>query len=305
MGAKTKIEWCDATWSPITGCSHVSAGCEHCYAEAMARRFQKDWKPWTAENAAHNVMLHPEGLEQPLHWKKPRRIFVCSMADLFHEQVPDEFIDRVFGMMALCPQHMFQVLTKRPEVMCDYFTKKGRSFSIEQTGWLYEGYSRPIELSSWPPPNVWLGVTAENQRTADERIPILLETPAAKRFVSIEPMLGPINLRLRNDGVPQNKWGEPLGPCGYYCDEQIGHADHSTKLDLVIAGGESGPKARPMSPAWVRSIRDQCQAAVVPFFFKSWGEWAPKPYLWFDKKRVGKKAAGRELDGRIWEEMPG
>lgn len=271
---KTKIEWADFVWNPVTGCSKVSEGCRHCYAEALARRFRADFKPWIAANAAHNVRLHPERLGQPFKLSKPRRIFVNSVSDLFHEEVPPVFIHSVFATMRTAKRHTFQILTKRAERMAA-FLRSGDDVL----------------------PNVWIGVSAEDQPTFDERSRYLLQTPAAKRFVSLEPLLGPTDI----DGT--------LGRC---------------EVKWVIVGGESGPGARPMHPDWVRSIRDQCQAAEVPFFLKQWGEW-----LWkdtpegFDGKlralkeagakqifkdgyfhRVGKKAAGNELDGRTWEEYP-
>ena len=201
----TGIEWTDETWNPISGCSRVSPGCEHCYAERMDHRLRgvagEEWRPWTAPNAAYNVRLYPERLEAPLRWRKPRRVFVNSMSDLFHEEVPDEYIDRVFAVMALCPEHVFQVLTKRPERMRDYLSESPRvptstEYRVDEAmdgicgerGWHSPG------LQAWPLPNVWLGVSVEDQRRADERIPLLLETPAAVHFLSCEPLLGPIDL---------------------------------------------------------------------------------------------------------------
>ncbi len=215
----TTIEWTDQTWNPVDGCDKVSPGCDHCYAEAIATRFAGG----KAYPNGFKVTLHPERLSHPLHWRKPRRVFVNSMSDLFHDQIPDEFIADIWDVMGAAPQHTFQILTKRPARM--------RSL-----------------LKHWLTlPNVWLGVSAENQRWADIRIPTLAETPAAIRFISAEPLLGPINL-----------------------------TDHLPGLDWVIAGGESGRHARPMHPDWPRSIRDQCQAAGVAFLFKQWGGRTPK-----------------------------
>jgi protein gp37 len=262
----------------------VSAACENCYAESIERRFSQkwygeDWKPWTKANAAHSVRLHPERLEIPLRWREPRRLFVCSMGDLFHERVPEDFIVKVFAVMAKARKHTFQVLTKRAERMEMFVSTmsthvraeaKARGMRVRsQMQWI------AADLWEWPLPNVWLGVSVENQRAADERIPHLLATPAAKRFISIEPMLGPVDIQrwLDPKGAPgycfdiDNEWWHDPGSCSY-C---------RPTLDWVIVGGESGPKARPMHPAWPRSIRDQCQAAGVPFFFKNWGEWAPRP----------------------------
>ena len=231
----TRIEWTDEIWNPVTGCSHVSEGCRNCYAERLALRKLQPYDtglPWTKQNAEANVKLHPERLEIPLRWKRPRRVFVNSMSDLFHEHVPVEFVDCVFKSMAFCLHHTFQVLTKRPERMCVY--AKG-------------GVERAGLVRSWPLPNVHLGVSVENQETVGKRIPLLLETPAAVRFVSAEPLLGLID----------------LSP----------HIKAGAGIDQVIVGGESGPGARPMHPQWARSIRDQCIEMGVAFFFKQWGEW--------------------------------
>jgi len=234
MGDGSSIEWTEATWNPVTGCTKVSPGCKFCYAEVMAKRLQAMGQ--ANYRNAFDLTLHEHMLDVPLHWKNGRRIFVNSMSDLFHKDVPVEFIQRVFAVMGEASQHQFQVLTKRSE--------------------------RVRELAprlSWPT-NVWMGVSVEN---ADYtfRIDDLRTVPAAVRFLSVEPLLGPIeNVNL--DGI---HW--------------------------VIVGGESGPKARPMDPAWACSIRDQCIAAKVPFFFKQWGG-------------KNKKAAGRVLDGCLWDEMP-
>ena len=465
--SKSKIEWTDATWNPVTGCTKVSAGCKNCYAERLFPKVYPGRK-------FTDVQCHPERLEQPLRWRKPRRVFVNSMSDLFHKAVPDEFIDQVFAVMALCSQHEFQCLSKRPKRMMEYINGQGRDFSIareigrirdRRTGtdlatkeaarlsasaWSGErlseaGRNAPVQTSKggishkrrispynnddqreencngsascdlgpsqwttntgrtddqprerpqvgelagksgigdllgtedtcdrgssqkemeaqgivtsqnppnrsrcvgdqatqgngdhgqgacgeirneqkghvcnllqedlethlvWPLPNAWLGVSIEDQATADERIPLLLQTPAAVRFVSYEPALAPIALR--------DEWMH-LG-----CRPTMDLPPGSGKCDWLICGGESGPKARPMHPDWARSVRDQCQAAGVPFFFKQWGEYCwpgqmsedtwrevdavvnlagipGKPY------RVGKKKAGRLLDGKKWSEFP-
>ena len=232
----TKIEWTDATWSPVTGCTKVSAGCRSCYAETIAHRF------W-GERKFTEVRCHPERLEIPLHWRKPRRVFVNSISDLFHEEVPDGFIDRVFTMMSLCPQHSFQCLTKRPQRMYHYLSNFDWE-CVESPEVLTVSEDR-VEASyvtePLPMPNVHLGVSIEDQATAEERIPLLLQTPAAVRFLSCEPMLGLIDLTLF--------------PALY-------------KIDWVICGAESGPHARPMDLEWARSLRDQCRVAGVPFFMK-------------------------------------
>lgn len=233
MSERSSIEWTEATWNPVTGCSKVSPGCAHCYAERLSLRFGHSKKPWTPENAAENVVLHPDRLEMPLRWRKPRRVFVNSMSDLFHELVPTEFIDRVFATMVRAPQHTFQILTKRPERMRDYMGELALT--------PHEMNLMEIGLPDWPPKNVWLGTSAENQRWYDARILPLLDTVAAVRFVSLEPLLGPIGL------------GTLIQP------------------DWVIVGGESGPDARPFDPDWARTVRDQCVSYGIPFFFKQHG----------------------------------
>lgn len=289
MSDKTGIEWTDATWNPVTGCSKVSQGCKHCYAEREWPRMTK-LVPAYAGREFTDVRTHADRLDQPLRWKKPRMIFVNSMSDLFHEDVPFEFIDSVFAAMELSPQHTFQVLTKRPARMRDYMLD-------------YRKHLHPL-------PNVWLGVSVEDQAAADERIPLLLDTPAAVRWISAEPLLGPVDLTRVMRTPKHSEWT--------YCDNAL-TGMHSTKqgqyqgnsLDWVVVGGESGPKARPMSPDWARSLRDQCAAAGVPFLFKQWGEWLPMlgqiegvpvkqktetPDGWV-MGWAGKKAAGRLLDG--------
>ncbi len=270
---KTRIPWTDYTWNVVTGCTPVSEGCQHCYAQAMARRFK-----WPTE-----VTLHPERLEEPLHLKKPSKIFVCSMADLFHDDVPDDFIGKVFGIMALCPQHTFQVLTKRPARMLEYLASDGARGRIAQiAGDIADASdpgSDPEEGSplriEWPLPNVWLGVTAENQARADERIPLLLQVPAAVRFVSIEPMLTEVRLPWLSWG-PGFDYGIPSTP---------------QQLHWVICGAESGPGARPMLLQWARDLRDQCQENRTAFFFKQ----ASKSH------QLGTPPV---LDGRTWTEFP-
>lgn len=241
----TKIEWTDETWNPVTGCSKVSQGCKNCYAERIFPRAY-------GKRQFTDVRCHPERLNAPLHWKKPRRIFVNSMSDLFHENVPDEFIDRIFAAMALCQQHMFQVLTKRPERMRSYLRQVSDERDMQR--WInaaVELTDSPcavhIEDLDWPLPNVWLGVSVEDQATSDQRIPLLLQTPAAVRFISAEPLLGPIDLlHIKHT----------INPPSY------------PQLDWVIVGGESGPSARPSHPDWFRSLKEQCQAAGVACFMK-------------------------------------
>jgi protein gp37 len=256
----TAIEWTDETWNPVTGCTKVSPGCDHCYAERVTERFH-------GRGSFERVVLHPERLDKPLRWSKPRKVFVNSMSDLFHEQVPDEFIAEVFAVMALAPQHTFQVLTKRHGRMRSLLSDPtfGSNFGPMWAAMVERDETFEVP---WPLPNVWLGVSVEDQRWADIRIPALLDTPAAVRFVSAEPLLGPVRLR---------PWVSPFTT--------------DVSVDWVIVGGESGPGARPMHPDWARSIRDQCGALGVPFLFKQWGGRTPK-------------AGGRELDSRTWDGYP-
>jgi protein gp37 len=245
MADQTSIEWADATWNPVTGCVEVSPGCDHCYAKTFAER----WRGTPGHHFEHgfDLTLRPERLDQPLRWKKPRRIFVNSMSDLFHKDVPDEFIADVWHTMAEAPQHTFQILTKRHARM---------------RSWVKKWCSHPAWTT--PLPNVWLGVSVESQQWADIRIPALCHTPAAVRFLSCEPLLGPVDLHLTAE-APHVESRDPL---------VVGSKVWRRPIDWVIAGGESGHGARPMHPDWARSLRDQCADAHVPFLFKQWGEWA-------------------------------
>jgi protein gp37 len=276
--ADSSIEWTTKTWNPVVGCQKVSAGCEHCYAirvayrnaalgqvayQGLTRKLSDGSMNWTGV-----VRTLPERLREPLRWKKPARIFVDSMSDLFHKDVPDHFLDQVFAMMALCSQHTFQILTKRPERMLAHL---GRG--------PWPATRAILELDTptgtWPLTNVWLGVSVEDQRTADERIPLLLQTPAAVRFLSCEPLLSPIDLTHVRDAY----WPEQLNVNAF------------RGIAWVIAGGESGAHARPMDLDWARSLRDQCQAAGVAFYFKQHGGRTHA-------------AGGRLLDGRTYDEYP-
>lgn len=391
MASKTSIEWtrgkdgsAGATWNPITGCSIVSPGCTHCYAMKLAggrlkhHPSRKGLTKMTKAGPVWNgtVRFNESWLTQPLEWKQPRMIFVCAHGDLFHEDVPDEWIDKVLAVMALSPQHTFQVLTKRSDRMRRYFAPIGcvncgdgqldgrccdepyvlrgdaasegfRDALIEgQAQALYaklhpeetaESISMTLAVHA-PLPNVWLGVSAERQQEADARIPDLLATPAAVRFVSLEPLLGPIDLSAVPITVAPGFFGGALNwhhRGKYHEDEGI----HYPTLDWIIVGGESGNGARPMHPDWVRSLRDQCAAAgkLDRFFFKQFGAWAPGENVerqkgtvatahWFgnnwsfstenlanheghvddqpDLYRIGKKAAGRHLDGVEHNGMP-
>lgn len=344
MADKSRIEWTDSTWTPIrarrkdTGkvgvhCERVSPACKNCYAATFNKRnlpVHGTGLDFIVPNRELvDVFVDEKMLHQPLRWRRGRRIFVCSQTDLFGEFVTDKQIDRVFAVMALAPQHTFQVVTKRPERMRSYLGSGERHTPIIVA--MFAGWGVDAAALRWPLPNVWLGVTAENQEWADKRIPLLLQTPAAKRFVSVEPMLGPVDLQ----NLPS------ISGIGRYLDALQRFEDGSGIgfLHQVICGGESGHGARPMHPDWARSLRDQCQAAGVPFFFKQWGEWAPyeekeangllvpcsgdktalaivegadaigPKWLWpagsdVAWQRVGKRAAGRLLDGREWNEFP-
>ena len=237
---RSRIEWTEATWNPVTGCTQISPGCAHCYAKTFAERFRN--VPGHPYENGFDLQLRPERLSQPLRWKKPRTIFVNSMSDLFHPGVPDDYIHQVFGVMESAEHHRFQVLTKRSERLAELAP------------------SLP-----WPS-NVWMGVSVENQRFMS-RVDDLREVSAEVRFLSCEPLLGALDLDLKG-------------------------------IHWVIAGGESGPGARAMDPDWVRGVRDQCESAGVPFFFKQWGAHDDLG------RRVGKKAAGRQLDGKMCSAMP-
>lgn len=401
MSDKTSIEWTDTTWNPVTGCTKVSPGCDHCYAETIATRFAGT----PAFPKGFQVRLRPGKVNDPLNWRTPRRVFVNSMSDLFHDEIPDPWLTDIFAVMAAAPRHTFQVLTKRHARMRSLLT---RSKFVAQVKDRAIGKGLPAGQWAWPLPHVWLGVSVENQQWADIRVPALLETPAAVRFLSCEPLLGPLDLTawmpptspMQPSAAPkswadwvwpgfvpirvreqiQNFWSEdsgrgprawlanmseqgappfgavvtmgngfgpnPAPVTGRYVhawnnigrlvldDGEFAYTSFSApevcrlrNIDQVIVGGESGPNARPMHPRWARNLRDQCQAAHVAFFFKQWGEWAPRgagigmaqhntgrEVLIGDvlddmghrqiMRRVGKSRAGRELDGRTWDQYP-
>ncbi len=250
MGQKSGIEWTDFTWNPVTGCTRVSAGCDNCYAATLANRLLKDTYLARAPEVDSDitrrdpfaVRLWPERLDDPLGWREPRQIFVNSMSDLFHKDIPEPFVRRVFEVMQEADWHVYQVLTKRPARAHRFVRRNPDLFS-----------------DGGVPPHVWMGASIENQDVV-YRIKQLRDVPARARFLSCEPLIGPLEF-------------DPAG------------------IDWVIVGGESGPKRRPVDPEWVRTIRDRCLAADVPFFFKQWGGRTPK-------------ARGRELDGLEWNEMP-
>ena len=409
----SSIEWTDETWNPLRGCSRVSEGCRNCYAEVVANRFSGKGQPYEgliAKGGQWNgtIKLVPEKLLEPWHWVKPRMIFVNSMSDLFHPAVPFEYIAAVFFIMSVTSRHTYQVLTKRPERMLEFFrwAEANDPYECDSIDDGIEWAARripAIEELAWKPAtakrggydncgpafpyeNVWLGVSVEDQATAEERIPLLLQVPAAVRWISAEPLLAKLNILKWIDpwtcsncdyhGCEQDSGPERCDSCdqGLAYDEKLGFGvcqkcgameDESEEvgracpecgiangwsqdlgykfesrggaplIDWVVAGGESGPNARPVHPDWVRSLRGQCNSAGTPFFFKQWGEYAPnckdkskeRVYVsvhdggFFsvqpDEKprqshlldrgamqRVGKKKAGRTLDGREWSQYP-
>lgn len=371
----TTIEWADTTWNPVTGCVEVSPGCDNCYA----KRFAERWRG-TAGHPFENgfdLTLRPERLLNPLGMRKPRRIFVNSMSDLFHDSISDDFIARIFAVMALTARHTFQLLTKRHGRMRSLLSTPG--FAMDVAGhatdligsqpwkrWQLDlagdrlagdsGRGMPWSFTStetggqlwvppWPLPNLWLLVSVENQHWANMRIPALLRTPAAVRGVSVEPMLGAVDLTDIHAGA----WVHLNALTGATCDphgQPLSDPDHWPALNWVVVGGESGPGARPMHPSWTRSLRDRCVAAGTPFFFKQHGAWVeadrqPATHLlhvdgklvdranatmdypygassgvdqdlvdrghpgWVRVRHVGrKKATGRILDGRTWDQFP-
>lgn len=255
MSDKSGIEWTEATWNCITGCTKVSQGCKHCYAE-------REWPRLAAPRAKPNiytgraftdVKCHPEKLDIPLRWTKPRRIFVNSMSDLFHESVPDEFIAKVFAVMARSSHHIFQVLTKRPGRMQTLLSSDLFIGAIIEASQSVETCAMEW-LPFWPLPNVWLGVSVEDQSSADERIPLLLKTPAAVRWISAEPLIEPVTIFSLD------------GPVDV-------HEGSASPLHWIVVGGESGPKARPFVLGWGKDIVRQCQDAGVPVFVKQVGSY--------------------------------
>lgn len=362
MGDKSGIEWTEATWNPVVGCSILSAGCRGCYAMREAHRLATKlgidkYAGTTTETKAGPVWngavrLHQPHLDQPLRWRRPRRIFVNSMSDLFHDALADEDIDKVFAVMALARHHTFQVLTKRSERMLAYLDQPRRRRAWEEV--IRAMFGR--ESVSPPPvlPNVWVGVSVEDQAAADARIPDLLSAPVAVRWLSCEPLLGPVRLDCIEESVdtfedcgghPDPYWpsdthdatwldalrgrmdAEARAPDGSRRgDIDVGLRWDGGCIDWVVCGGESGSRARPMHPTWARSLRDQCAAAGVPFLFKQWGEWLGAADISSEQAeslelqgwdgyagdehnltpmyRVGKKSAGRLLDGVLHDGYP-
>lgn len=305
--ATTSIEWtrgedgsAGMTWNPTTGCDRVSPGCDNCYALTMAKRlkgmgsakYQRDGDPVTS-GPGFGVSMHPDTLTEPFKWRKPRKVFVNSMSDLFHKEINDGFIAAVFGVMAATPQHTYQILTKRHARMRALLSSErfGDLLAAAIRKMYYElGWPVPGDLAyRWPLRNAWLGVSVENQHWADIRIPALLETPAAVRFISAEPLLGPIDLEFIRYVEPDPGCHSALSPCyDPGCGREPGR---HWGINWVITGGESGAGARPIDPDWVRAVRDQCQSAGVAFLHKQWGGIRPK-------------SNGRELDGRTWDQYP-
>lgn len=342
MGRKSKIEWCDATWNPVVGCSPVSAGCDNCYAQRMAHRLRRN--PATPQFAG---LTGPDGrwlgqarlaqghLNDPLTWRKPRRIFVCSMGDLFHESLDKVFVDNVVARVVMAPRHQYLLLTKRPERMRDYFLSEETPRRLPRvSGLLSRLYPEATPDLPWPLPNVTLMTSIEDQPSTDARLPPLVECGARgwRIGVSAEPLLGPVDLapwvtwpaRERKELGRSIDYALAMG--GSEPDDDFALA-LPPRLSWVIAGGETGPCARPMHPDWPRTLRDRCAENGIPFFFKRWGEWVPASaqgkllsddanipsgfeaarFDWTDggrAYRVGKSRSGRLLDGVEHNEIP-
>lgn len=311
---KTKIQWADMVWNPVTGCTKVSQGCKYCYAETFYERFH-------GRDSFRHVTMHPDKIDEPMGWKEPQVVFVNSMSDLFHEAVTFEFIHKIFNTCAACPRHLFLVLTKRPERMLSYIF------------WFQKNGKYNINLG----PNVWLGVSTEDQATYDERFKSLAQTPNSDgfRFLSCEPLLGEITMKAYCPYCA--RYLQSLSPtCGTCFTRTV-------RPDWVIVGGESGRNARPTNPQWVNSLLKQCEQWGIPFWFKQWGEWGPfdaamktlkDTETFMDKKfkdlwiwkdghtteeanwrdidnglceemfRLGSKVAGNELNKKIYEQRP-
>jgi len=354
--SKSKIEWTDKTWNPVRGCAKVSTGCKNCYAEVMGARFSGKGQPYegviSGKRWNGKATFHPTKLDEPLRWRKPAKVFVNSMSDLFHSDLSFEQIAAVFGVMAAAGRHTFQVLTKRPTRMLDFFGWLDGMAKQSSHGHIIQSYALDAGVNykrlgavneQWPLPNVWLGVSTEDQKAADERIPLLLMAPAAIRWISAEPLLGPLDVRKWVDEcVPAceacgnvNVWGDTWfgNPTCSACRKPL-HGACKHLIGWVVVGGESGPSARPMSPSWVRRIMEDCEPSGV-FLFKQWGEWGPTPsskkglrvaslneetgrmvemqaggggFRDLNPKttvyRASKKANGRELDGVIYDRYP-
>lgn len=332
MSDGTKISWSDATWNVVTGCSKTSEGCLNCYIDRTPP-FRMAHRKFNGPGigATTGVQLHSERLGLPMKWRKPRMIFVCSLADLFQDEVPDRFIADVFAVISIATQHIFQVLTKRHARMRSLL-KSPEFWSLVDAARVARGYE-PLRGKGEPPAleNAWIGVSTENQKWADIRIPALLDTPAVVRWISAEPLLGPIDLGVGDPHAghqSDNVHGYPHPPVCLTCSTDDNEVEYfrrdnvSSGLRWVVCGGESGPNARPMHPDWARGLRDQCVAAGIAYHFKQWGEHVVREQMtdeaftaWDTKHgsgvypedmqwRMGKKLAGRELDGRTWDEFP-
>lgn len=292
--ANSNIEWTDKVWNPVVGCNKISQGCKNCYAETMHKRLMFMQPEKYNRLFLEGAFPHEPSLNIPLKWEKPSKIFVNSMSDLFHANIPFEFIDRVFRIMIEAQRHTFMILTKRPKIMLEfakYYTRR------HAEGF---GFSK----------NICLGVSVEDQQTADERIPLLLQTPAAVRFISAEPLIDKIDL---TNIQTENYFLNSLNGDHFPRKMLLGRKITDMKLHWVVVGGESGPKARPMYPEWIRKIRDDCKAADIPFFFKQWGEFLPidqqltsgvGKYYNDRFTKPGKKKAGRLLDEVEYNEYP-
>jgi protein gp37 len=313
--ADSAIEWTDKVWNAVRGCSRVSPGCENCYAERQAIRMAGEGQPYhglvrSGKNGPRwtgTVAFDVRKLVEPLSWRKPVRVFVNSMSDLFHEDVTDEQVAAVFGVMAAAPQHTYQVLTKRAERMAAWSTAPRARVSVRNalhalamTGKLGERWKQgPLpEIPAWPLKNVWLGVSVEDQKRADERIPLLLQTPAAVRWLSVEPLLGRVDLR---------RWLDD--PCNCMIPAQEGAGQHAANcatfktpwcLDWVVVGGESGPGARPCALEWIEEVMAQCKAADVPVFVKQLGAYVVSEQRTADLADFPDFLATGAPAGKVW-----
>ena len=340
--ARTDIPWAEHSWNPVTGCDPISAGCKNCYAKRMANRLKAMHQPKYANG--FKVTCHESALQDPMKRKKPTIYFVDSMGDIFHKDVPFDFIDKIYASMALNPDDTFIILTKRYERMLEYASQfetdnNDRLFDAwyEYLGYLPDEKEMVLLIKlKWPLQNVWHGHSISNQDDADKSVQYLLKTESAKRIISLEPALDLVEF--------QKSWltGYENVPTGTCLGAQSAGKTETflvNSIDLIIMGGESGPDARPMHPDWARSVRDQCKDAGVPFYFKQWGEWIASAHVRCDGKskgsfisndyetllaqnaisgdeaylndrmpfimrRVGKQAAGYKLDGKIHREWP-
>lgn len=342
----TGISWCDETWNPVVGCEAVSAGCDFCYAKSLHDMRHEAYLDGKLQNIPQyaepfeTVQLMPDRLTKPLSWKKPKRIFVNSMSDLFHRKVPVAFLDDVFTVAAIAMRHTFQILTKRPARARDYLNDPDLLERLYCNWPKFSG--SPAEVAAWPLPNVWMGTSVENQAMADKRVPLLLDTLAAVRWLSCEPMLGPIELDRwlkvckhwkGEDSQPTAPWHPPY-PKHWYEPQGLVGAGWTRPLHWIVGGGESGTKnqqVRPVHPMWARSLRDQCVAAGVPFHWKQWGNYAPFGYCSANSLNAegpdgeygyilgpadehgftyvygspaNLKRNGRLLDGKLWDQFP-